>query len=744
MVVGIVRRVVGVVVLTCVIAPASARVDGGSERVSNDILVTARRMSEPEGAVPIAINVVRGDEIARHRIAELQDLQRLIPAMQVSQINRDDALIAIRGQGPGIAAFPGVLTYLNDVPFRGLGQGLYYDLASVEVLKGPQGTLFGRNSNGGAILFRSARPVDRLEGYAKASLGNYHDRSFEGAANLPLSETLAVRVAGNVAKRNGFTSVAGIDRRLDDRGFAAGRLSIRWQPDARVTSDLIADYTRVRTNGTSSILLDINPAGPLALFPPQTGIPGIASALLAQQRLLGPRTQVGFSTEPVRRSNHYGIMHRFEIDLGNEATFTNIAAYRRYRRLTRTDYDGTPLQLVDFSTTPDGWDVDDRQFTEEAQLRRTIGKVGFTIGGYHQSNSADDDQRQTGTLYYQPILLVSQAKDRSDALYGELRYDAAAWLDGLSLSASYRHTWDRRRQRAATLNLATTTCSGVGAMLPDCRLEEAARFDAGNYAFTASWTASPNLLIYATTRRGYKSGGLNLGQPLANRESYQPEYLTDVEAGVKTGFSLGQIKGRASLAAYRGRYRDVQVIGLLIDGTALYNIVENGARATLSGIEADLTASIGERLDITAGYAFTDARYDRYVSSIYGDLSSSPWPYTSRHKGNVSATYRLPSVQNTGEPSLSVLYSVQSSLNFGYEPDPATREPGYGIVNARFDLRRIGGQPIDLSVIATNLTNKTYRAGVIGIYNTAGIDSAVFCEPRMYGAQLTWRFGEVR
>ena len=737
-------RLATILALSCCPVMAVAAEGDAAWADNPDIWVTARRVAEAESSVPLAIDALRGDRLPELRITELQDLQRIVPAMQTSQINRDDAFLSIRGQGPGVAAFPGVLTYFNDVPFRGLGQGLYYDLASVEILKGPQGTLFGRNSNGGAILFRSAAPVDHVEGYGKATLGTYRDREVEGALNLPLTDRLAIRIAGAAAKRRGFTKVAGTDRRLDDRGYAAGRLSIRWRPTDTVSSDLIADYTRVRTHGSSAILIDLNPSGPLALFPPETGIAAAAAALLAQQRALGPGTQVGYSTEPTRRSNHWGVTHRLEVDLGGEASFTNIAAYRRYQRLTRSDYDGTPLQLVDYSTTPDGWDVDERQFTEEAQLRQTIGKFGYTLGAYYQSNRADNDQRQTGTLYYQPILLVAQAKDRSTALYGELRYDAGALLPGLAFSASYRHSWDRRRQRAATLNLATMSCSGVGAALPDCLLEDSARFDAGNYALTASWTASPGTLLYATTRRGYKSGGLNLGQPLANRELYRPEYLNDVEAGIKTGFATAGITGRLSLAGYYGWYRDIQVMGLLIDGNALYNITENGARAKISGLEASLFATIAGRLDLSFGYAFTDARYTRYISSLYGDLSSSPWPYTSRHKGNIAATYRLPEIGRAGRPSVSLLYSVQSHLTFGYEPDPATREPGYGLLNARFDLQGIGGRSLDFGLFVTNLTNKRYRSGVIGIYQTAGIDSAVYGEPRMAGAQLTWRFGEKR
>ncbi len=704
-----------------------------------EVLVTARRQVEDARDVPMAIDVVDGRQIQDLHVQELQDLQRYVPSLQTSQINRDDAFITMRGQGPGVGAFPGVLTYFNDVPFHGLGQGSYYDLEGIQVLKGPQGTLFGRNSNGGAVLFTSARPGSELGGYLQGTAGDHSDLELEGAANLPLvRDVLLLRVAGAVADRDGFTQLLGSNRRLDDRNFQAARVSLRWLPTQGVTNDLVADWTRIRTNGTSSILIGLNPNGPLAQFPPITGVAQAAFGLLAQQQALGPRTQVGASTDPTHKVDSWGVTDRLEVALPANLGFTNILAVRRYKKLFRSDYDGTQLPLVDYSTTPDGWITDETQYTEEAQLHGRSGRLSYTGGVYLQDNRADDGQRQTGVLYFQPIVLIDQAHDLSRAVYGEANLDAGK---GVSFSAGYRHTWDERRQRAATVNLATGACSGAGAVPPACLLEDKANFDAGNWTLSAQWKASPNATLYATARRGYKSGGLNLGQPFPDHRLYQPEYLTDQEIGLKSVFSAGPATVRFNIDGYRGKYKDIQVNALVIDNTAIYNIVENGASATIQGIETDLTASFGGVLDVYFAYAYTDARYDRYISSIYGDLSKSPWPYTSRHKGSLGAVWRLPQLQHVGRPELSVRYSFQSRSTFGYEPDPATTEPGYGLVDARLDIRQVAGRPVDLGVFVTNLGDKLYRTGVIGIYNTAGIDSAVYGEPRMVGAQLRVHFG---
>lgn len=741
---------IGVAALLACMAAASGQAEAAEEAapavqgetaILEDVIVTARRREESLQTVPVAVSVVSGEDLTRARIMEAQDLQKLAPSLQTSQISRDDAFIVIRGQGPGVGAFPGVVTYFNDVPFRGLGQGFYYDLSEVQILKGPQGTLFGRNSNGGAILFRSTPAAAQFGGYVNAGVGDFDQKDVEGAVNIPVGERLAVRIAGAAAERSGFTRDLSTGRDLDDREFSSGRLSVRWTPADAVVNEIVADVLRVETNGSSAILFKLEPNSPLAFLPPP--VLGGAQQLLAQQQALGPRVQVGSSAGNLRRVDGWGVMDRLEWRVSDALSLTNIASYRRYRRLSRADYDGTPLPLVDFSITPDGYDVDEEQFTEELQATGDLGAVGYTAGVYFQRSRPAGPQRQIGVLFFQPTLLINDAVDRSVATYAQLDYDAGFLLPGLTLSAGARYTWDRRYQRAATQNLATGACSGAGATPPTCLVEDVARFEAPNWTLTASWQASPDLLLYATARRGYKSGGLNLGQPFLARRVYRPEYLTDQEIGLKTDFDALGARLRLNLAAYRGDYEDVQVNALVTDTatSAIYNIVENGAEATIQGLEGELTARLGSSLELGLGYAFTDAQYDRYVSSIYGDLSGSAWPYTPRHKGVVSATWSPPLPEHLGAPAFSLRYSVQDRVQFGYEPDPFAREKAYGLLDANIDWRNVAGSDFDLRLFATNLTDETYKTGVIGLLTAAGLDSAVYGEPRMIGVQLAWRFG---
>ncbi|WP_162238792.1 TonB-dependent receptor [Brevundimonas sp. Leaf363] len=734
---------------SCAVGLAAASVASANPAIAADttdtldeVIVTARRTQEAARSTPIALEVVSGAEIADGGVGDLQDVSSRVASLQTSQVSRDEVIVNIRGQGPGVGAFPGVVTYLNEAPFRGLGQGQMFDLASVQVLKGPQGTLFGRNSNGGAILLTSRPAEDEVSAYLRAEAGDYGSRGYQAAVNAPLVDgVLALRLAAMSERREGFTRVAGSDLRLDDRDVAAARLSIRWTPSSSLRNDLVVDGSRVETSGTSGILTALNPIGPLALLPPETGVAQAAFGLLAQQKALGPRTQAGLSVDPLMRVEHWGVMDRFEARLSDRMVFTNIASFRRYQRLQRSDYDGTPLPLLDFAITPDGWDADQTSVTEEAQLRAEAGDVAYTVGAFYQDDSADDGQRQVGVIFFQPILRIDQAQDRSQALYGEVRWDADALVPGLQLSAGYRHTWDRRRQTAATVNLVTGACSGAGATPPGCTLQDEAEFDAGNWSLAGTWELTPDVTAYATARRGYKSGGLNLGQPFADRRRYEPEYLTDVEIGLKGRAQLASdITLTYAIDAYRGDYRDVQINALVADGAAIYNIVENGAEATIQGIDVDGVLAMGP-VALRLAYAYTDAAYDTYSSAIYGDLSDSPWPYTSRNKGVVGVDWRLPEWRSVAQPVASLSYAFQSGSTFGYEIDPETHEPGYGLLDVLVELRNLAGRPVDLAFFATNVTDEVYRTGVIGLYNTLGLDTSVYGEPRMIGARLTARFG---
>jgi iron complex outermembrane receptor protein len=229
-----------------------------------DIVVTARRRSEMQQSVPQTISTVTPEEIERRGLRSTEDLARAVPGVNIGGQRRDEAQFNIRGQGPGPITtgqrnFTSVATYFAEVPATVAGPGVFYDLQNVEVLKGPQGTLFGRNTTGGAVLFEPHHPEYKNNGYAKVTLGNYDYKEFEGVVNVaPVPDKVAIRLAGQVSRRDGYTKSA-IGQDLDERNYEALRASLQLNPTDSIDSLTIVDYRYKDNNGGSAILRDVNP-----------------------------------------------------------------------------------------------------------------------------------------------------------------------------------------------------------------------------------------------------------------------------------------------------------------------------------------------------------------------------------------------------------------------------------------------------------------------------------------------------
>src|SRR6185437_13510493 len=221
------------------------------------------------------------------------------PSLISSQQSRDEQVFYLRGQRPNGAqgGSPGVITYFADVPFFASGPGIYFDLDNLQVLRGPQGTLFGRNTTGGAVLFDPKRPTNSFEGYAQLTLGSYNWHEFEGALNVPIiADKLLLRVAGDYDERDGFTHDVTTGQYLDNRNYWSGRVGLTWRPTDDFENYLVYDTLYSHTNGTGIVLEAVNtaPGSPLTgIFGPTAG-----PAAMALQQSLGPRAVATSSGEP--------------------------------------------------------------------------------------------------------------------------------------------------------------------------------------------------------------------------------------------------------------------------------------------------------------------------------------------------------------------------------------------------------------------------------------------------------------
>lgn len=269
------------------VADASASAEGPA--LLDEIVVTARRKVEAIQDVPVAVTALSGAQMEEKGLRSTEDLRNFAPGVNISGQRRDEAQFYIRGQGPGVIStgqrnFTSVATYFAEVPTTMAGPGVFYDLASVQVLKGPQGTLFGRNTTGGAILFEPATPTDDTEGTVKLTYGNYDYREAEGMVNVALvPEKVAFRLAGQVSRRDGYTTSVNSGQKLDGREYEAVRASLRVSPVDELENTTIFDYRTKDNSGGSAILRGVMPGAPLgatatpAALAPLLGLPAGSS-----------------------------------------------------------------------------------------------------------------------------------------------------------------------------------------------------------------------------------------------------------------------------------------------------------------------------------------------------------------------------------------------------------------------------------------------------------------------------------
>lgn len=730
--------------------------DQGGRNV-DEIVVTARRVAESQQSVPIAITTFSQEALERNQIRSLVDLQQFVPSASVTGYNsRNQEWFSLRGQGEtgldtggGVGGGSAVVGYLAEVPVTIAGPGLYYDLASVQVLKGPQGTLFGRNTTGGAILFEPRRPTDDLEGYVSATIGNYGRRELQGAINLPITEGLALRIAGQTGDRDGYTRDIVQNVTYQSRTFDALRAGLQFN-GGRFSNYLLANYVEYDETGSGNILLYVRPGNPAL------------GAALAEQRALGIRRTQHSVTGQRDIGKFLTIINRTEFEASDNLTVRNIASFTHLRTLRRVDEDGTRLIILD-STGPLPGDFQKNQhvFTEELQLQGKSFGGGLTwqIGGYFEDakNPRNNSfSQQFASAFFLSTFRIDR-ENTSKGLYAQGTIGLGRLAEGLKFTAGYRHTWDRVGFGVAFAGSATQVpstgdpCFSVaGSVFPDnCLVSDSSQDNGSSYTLGLDWQISPSVLAYLVHRKGYKSGGFNivatqLGASDSDFFRYDPESVLDVEFGLKTDWRIGAGRGRTNIAVYRSKYKDAQALTAAVVGGSVQGVTANAASATIWGVEVENTLRPTRSIELNLTYSYLNAGYDEYVTPLGRDLSDTPYPNAPRHKLAAGARVRLPTPASSGEVWFGATYSYQDEIYVGIGDNgpgsPGNMQPDYGLINLRADWYGIFGSKLDLAAFVTNVTNKAYQVTALDLYNALGYTTGTFGEPRMYGASLRYGF----
>jgi iron complex outermembrane receptor protein len=802
-----------------------------------EVVVTARRREESLQAVPLAVTAISGDELNRRDIRSGENLQHVTPSLSVaSAFGQETGFVSIRGLGTtysGTVANPGVTTYFAEVATPGgvVTPATYFDLQNVQVLKGPQGTLFGRNSLGGAVLFEPKRPGNEFEGFVQGVAGNYQRKEVEGAVTIPIIEDkLSVRLAGQVAKRDGYQKDYITGRTYSNRDYQSARATVLWRPTDDIENLFIASYLNSKNHGMGFVPYYVNMAslpGTYLLATTLLGQPVNLGTYLAQQNARGPYS-VATNSKPGGGTKVWSVQDTLTFHLNDTLTLKNIASYSRMKQtFSREDYDGTPYPIFGQISTPkdfrfplpgggftdtatpinSGGDfINQKSFTEELQLQASLldGDLTFTSGVYYQK----DKPVTYGLNLQQQFLLPSNVNGltgttlarttaSSKSVYSQGTLNLGALSDSLNklkLTVGFRHTWDKVTGVANAFKFGTpdvfnlafrTPLPAVGSCtyLPapgdvysgapyDCITRVTQKGEANTWNVSLDYQITPEHLVYVATRRGYKAGGVNQSGPPVLR-AYEPEQVTDVEAGFKGDWRIGDnISLRTNLAIYYARQKNIQRINSITYLGQTTAPVITGSTGDLYGGEFEFILQAYDRLTISGFYSHTHFKWDKLIDPFTVDAATGlaracragdpgfqffdvragaqgvceseldlKGVYTPLHKYSLSVRYAVLKSEEKGELSLNANYVYQTAQLSGiYSVGGSDYIKGYGLLNASVDWDHIMGSRVSASVFGTNLGDQNYAQGIFSTSVQLGFSTRTIGEPKMYGVRLRYEF----
>lgn len=731
----------------------------------NDIIVTARRSPEYLQRVPVSVVAITKEELESRSITNLRSLQNFVPNLTLAasqNVGEAAGNAFIRGIGQedfAIGAEPGVGFYVDGVYFaRTTGTLMNLtDIARIEVLRGPQGTLFGKNTIGGAINLISVMPRPGWEGRSSLILGNYHRVELRGVLNAPLSQDIFVRLLAGIVSRDGYlrrlpppvalgplgqASNVPIDSEPegDDRSQAV-RVQLRWLVSDTFTADVSLDGSRKRnTQGATHI----------DAIDPRFGVFRQLNRLIREGKLPGSEITSDFPPASLLESyatgrnladqDLWGVSTVLTKNLGS-SSLKFIGAYRGLRSHVATDLDGLYFSIFESDIT-----AEQRQFSGELQLTGTASGLSYVAGLFlfgerskipPSSGLINEVLYMCGCFYTAnnlPQFTVSRRRLGSDSYagYAQGTYKLA---DRLSVTLGARYTYERKTIDGEAFRLDTDLKPTNIVVATGTNRDSWSSF---TYRVGAEYQATKNLMAYGSIARGFKSGGFNsrtaADLPNLGFAAFKPETALTYELGLRSEWLNRRL--RLNVTLFHTDYESIQLRQQTIVAGTVTTLIENAAKARIRGAEVELVIVLAEGLTLNAVYGHLDPRY-LDVGRVPGITLASRFQRTPSHSYSASMDYK--SSFRWGTLELHGDYSYRSKEQFQIVA-ALNDQAAYGLLGARLTLRTREDR-FSVALFGTNLIDQRYRtAGRGTLINQIGIAYSSIGMPRQVGVQVNTRF----
>ncbi|WP_212742950.1 TonB-dependent receptor [Sphingomonas sp. 2SG] len=709
-----------------------------------DIVVTAQRRSERLQDVPIAVTAITGDDLRERRIADVLDLSGRVPGLQIrSADNGANPRIFIRGVGlndfnPATASAVGI--YVNGVYVAStLAQrDAFFDLGQVEVLRGPQGTLYGRNTTGGAINVTTRKPGDTPEGDLSLDYGRFDAVTLQGGVSAPVvPDLLAVRVAGLYQRDDGYMR----NTLTGDRGNNVDRWAVRSSahvtPSSTITDDLTVNASRSSGGSLQAYSRSLIPqtaaaTGADGLCAPAFYTSGQCTNILGYANTSRNLYEGAYRFEGRDRVSLYGVGNTVSVDLGTVSLIA-VTGFQHATRNDQEDTDASPVPVVAASYII-------RQDTVSQELRLQSnghGRLRYVAGLYYahdlirnassfdvlpglRSPTADNPSGVDLAAGIGDFAWPSRQATDSYAAFGQLDYDLTPRL---TLTGGLRYSADRKD--------FTYRADAAGGSITLFTFADAKTFGAWSGRAGLQYRFSEAANVYASYNRGTKSGGFFSGfaQDSSLIGPYRDETVDAYEVGAKTQW-LDRRLG-LNLSAFYYDYRDLQVYTSVVQGLITTQLFTNASAARIYGAEIELTARPIDGLNLAASTSLLDATYRNFISQG-ADYSGNRLPSAPRVSVQASADYRKP----IGSGALVARADLSYRSRVFFDTSNAARlgDPARAFVDGRIGWQ-FAGDRYEAALWVRNLFDVPVISDITPL-PALGFDAIVVGRPRTWGLSL--------